>query len=119
MLAGLYQKSYRSDLAGWSIARGLGAIIGPTIGAALYRPTPADGSKTWGSAGSPGLVSLVAVSLAVSAVSGLAIAHVPTAKRMLLRITGSLRQQKSPSTQEDTPNATRNDEFEMKPIQGE
>ncbi|KAJ9099348.1 hypothetical protein QFC20_005749 [Naganishia adeliensis] len=72
-------------VAGWSIARGLGAIVGPTIGATLYRPAPADGKKTWGSAGSPGLVSLVAASLAVSAVSGLLIAHVPTAKNMLLR----------------------------------
>lgn len=96
----------------------MGAIVGPTIGAALYRPTPIEGPKSWGSAGSPGLVSLVAVSLAVSAVSGLAIAHVPTAKKTLLRITGSLRRQQSPSIHETTTDAPRNDEYEMKTMQG-
>lgn len=119
-LPDIHEDTHQLLYAGWSIARGLGAIVGPTIGATLYRPAPADGKKTWGSAGSPGLVSLVAASLAVSAVSGLLIAHVPTAQNMLLRLTGSLkRQSPSPSLQEATTDAARNDEYEMKPIQGE
>jgi hypothetical protein len=58
---------------GFSFARGLGAVIGPTIGSALYREsnsTP-DHHLRWGSAGSPGLVSLVAASMASSAAVGL------------------------------------------------
>ncbi|ODN72808.1 hypothetical protein, variant [Cryptococcus amylolentus CBS 6039] len=53
--------------AGWSIARGVGAVVGPTIGSALYRTPSVPGSNRWGSAGSPGLVGLVAASLAGSA----------------------------------------------------
>ncbi|KAG7527466.1 hypothetical protein FFLO_06903 [Filobasidium floriforme] len=60
-------------VSGFSFARGLGAVIGPTIGSALYREsnsTP-EHHLRWGSAGSPGLVSLVAASMASSAAVGL------------------------------------------------
>ncbi|WVR09277.1 hypothetical protein IAU60_006342 [Kwoniella sp. DSM 27419] len=44
----------------------LSAVIGPTIGSALFR-TPKPSDNRWGSAGSPGLVAWVAASLAASA----------------------------------------------------
>ncbi|GHJ88134.1 hypothetical protein NliqN6_4536 [Naganishia liquefaciens] len=108
-------------VAGWSIARAIGATVGPTIGATLYQPTPTGTPKSWGSAGSPGLVSLVAASLAVSAVSGLVTTHVPEMKQLLIRIARTLKHQSAStptSTTEDaTVQATVDDEYEMKPIQ--
>ncbi|KAK4686182.1 hypothetical protein P7C73_g3947, partial [Tremellales sp. Uapishka_1] len=56
-MAGVDKEQSTLLFAGFSLARGLGAVIGPTIGATLYR---ASTSSRWGSAGSPGLVSLVA-----------------------------------------------------------
>ncbi|KAK8864113.1 hypothetical protein IAR55_001359 [Kwoniella newhampshirensis] len=57
--------------SGFSIARGLGAAIGPTVGSALYSPHPKSHGLHWGSAGSPGFVALVAASLASSAAVGM------------------------------------------------
>lgn len=104
---------------GWSIARAIGAIVGPTIGATLYQPTPTGMPKTWGSAGSPGLVSLVAASLAVSALSGLITTHVPEMKRLLVRTAGAFRKQPASIPEEQADSPAVNDEYEMKPIQGE
>ncbi|WVQ94590.1 hypothetical protein IAU59_001670 [Kwoniella sp. CBS 9459] len=55
-------------VAGFSIARGVGAVLGPTIGSELYRLPSTPGGNRWGSAGSPGLVGFVAASLAGSAI---------------------------------------------------
>ncbi|ODO08398.1 hypothetical protein L198_00126 [Cryptococcus wingfieldii CBS 7118] len=69
--------------AGWSIARGVGAVIGPTIGSALYRTPSVPGSNRWGSAGSPGLVGLVAASLAGSALVVLVFRYAESAVKAL------------------------------------
>jgi hypothetical protein len=108
-------------IAGWSIARGLGAIVGPTIGATLYRPTPSDGTRSWGSAGSPGLVSLVAVSLAASAVVGIVVARIPDVAGLWHRLLERLSGQPSSSndSRETISDGTNGNEYEMKPIQGE
>ncbi|OCF32335.1 hypothetical protein I316_06003 [Kwoniella heveanensis BCC8398] len=55
-------------VSGFSIARGVGAVLGPTIGSDLYRLPSTPGGNRWGSAGSPGLVGFVAASLAGSAI---------------------------------------------------
>ncbi|WWC93027.1 uncharacterized protein L201_007991 [Kwoniella dendrophila CBS 6074] len=52
--------------SGLSVARGIGSILGPTIGSLLYKPPSTmstSGFHRWGSAGSPGLIALVAASL--------------------------------------------------------
>ncbi|WWC93037.1 uncharacterized protein L201_008001 [Kwoniella dendrophila CBS 6074] len=50
--------------SGLSVARGIGAILGPTIGSLLYKsPSQLTKFERWGSAGSPQLIALVATSL--------------------------------------------------------
>ncbi|KAJ9096730.1 hypothetical protein QFC21_005000 [Naganishia friedmannii] len=120
-LAGPNKELQTLLVAGWSVARGLGAIVGPTIGATLYRPTPTDGTRSWGSAGSPGLVSLVAVSLAASAIVGIVIARIPEVaalwSRLLERMSGQLSS--SNDSRETVNDGMNGNDYEMKPIQGE
>ena len=59
-------------MEGFSIARGIGAAIGPTLGAALYETPVTTKTIAFGSAGSAGLVGLVVGSLACSAIAALA-----------------------------------------------
>lgn len=70
----LYDGMIAVLITGFSIARAIGAAIGPVIGAAVYRtPEAFDSSNVrFGSVGSPGLVGLVGASLAVSAAAALA-----------------------------------------------
>ncbi|GFZ42751.1 hypothetical protein JCM24511_00469 [Saitozyma sp. JCM 24511] len=77
-IAGPDKEQQTMLFSGFSIARGLGAALGPTIGAELYRQPSTAGPQRWGSAGSPGLVALVAASLAGSAIVGLLFAHART-----------------------------------------
>ncbi|KAL7419885.1 hypothetical protein Q5752_005801 [Cryptotrichosporon argae] len=70
-LAGPDKEEQTMLFAGISVARGIGAAVGPIVGTALYRMPSTSGPLRWGSAGSPGLVALVAVSLAASAGAGL------------------------------------------------
>ncbi|KAJ9098313.1 hypothetical protein QFC19_006437 [Naganishia cerealis] len=123
-LAGPNKELQTLLVSGWSIARALGAILGPTIGATLYRPSPTDGTRSWGSAGSPGLVSLVAVSLAASAVVGLVVARIPDVTRALSRLLARLRGKSSSSSSSSSDGleptydgSNGNTEFEMKPVQ--
>jgi len=69
----------------FSLARGLGAVIGPTIGSALYHETPPDHHR-WGSAGSPGLVALVAGSMACSAAVGILFAYSGVMRSMVQHV---------------------------------
>ncbi|KAJ9114755.1 hypothetical protein QFC22_005631 [Naganishia vaughanmartiniae] len=120
-LAGPNKELQTLLVAGWSIARGLGAIVGPTIGATLYRPTPTDGTRSWGSAGSPGLVSLVAVSLAASAVVGLVVARIPEVAGLWSRLLERLSGEPSSlnDSRETVNDGTNGNEYEMKAVQGE
>lgn len=112
------KKPAHGVFVGWSIARAIGAIVGPTIGATLYQPTPA-GVKSWGSAGSPGLVSLVAASMALSAASGFITAHIPEMKRLMTWTAGALKPRPTSRPEEPADSTAMNDEYEMKAIQGE
>ncbi|WVQ73405.1 hypothetical protein IAR50_002977 [Cryptococcus sp. DSM 104548] len=75
---------------GWSLARGVGGIVGPTVGAALYR-LPSSPSNAWGSAGSPGLVGLVAASLAASAVVVLLFRYASDVSKYISELVGKSR----------------------------
>ncbi|WWC65665.1 uncharacterized protein I303_108286 [Kwoniella dejecticola CBS 10117] len=74
--------------SGLSLARGIGAVIGPTLGSALYRDSSLTKSHRWGSAGSPPLVALVAASLAGSSLIPL-IYHF--SKRALVNLKSGLK----------------------------
>lgn len=57
-----------SSFAGYALARGLGSVIGPTIGSELYHPTNSDLPRaSWGPDGSKKLVLFVGFSLLGSA----------------------------------------------------
>ncbi|ODO08399.1 hypothetical protein L198_00127 [Cryptococcus wingfieldii CBS 7118] len=85
--------------AGWSIARGLGAVAGPTIGSALYRTPSVPGSNRWGSAGSPGLVGLVAASLAGSALVVLVFRYAGNSVKSLRQYNNSEMGQRRPTSE--------------------
>lgn len=86
----------RRPCSAFSLARGLGAVIGPTIGAALYREAPT-GHRQWGSAGSPGLVALVAGSMACSAAVGVLFAYSDAIRSMVQQF--ALRSGRTSSTE--------------------
>ena len=103
----------RRRVTAFSLARGLGAVIGPTIGAALYRESPT-ARHQWGSAGSPGLVSLVAGSMACSAAVGILFAYSDVirslAHHLTLRSRRTSRQETGDSSIELTEMTVKEDE---------
>ncbi|ODO10431.1 hypothetical protein I350_01026 [Cryptococcus amylolentus CBS 6273] len=72
---------------GWYVARGVGGIVGPSVGSALYR-LPTSPSNRWGSAGSPELVGLVAASLAASAIVVLLFRYASDVSKYISKLVG-------------------------------